>query len=135
MLPMTRTFNPVHYIPGEKTDESYPMNMVLRDVLSHSGSISTKSESLALIAPEALLEINERDAEKLGVSDKDYVRVTSRRGTAYLKISISDKVPDGIVFVPTHFPHGGVNALTRHPGNGGIALTAVRIETAMGLRI
>jgi predicted molibdopterin-dependent oxidoreductase YjgC len=132
--PMPRSFNAVHYMPGEKPDELYPLNMVVRDVLSHSGTTSTRSRALAMIAPEALLEINEKDAERIGVSDKGYVRIISRRGNAYLKVSVSDKVPEGFVYVPAHFPHSGVNALTCPHATTlrGIPLSAVRIETVKG---
>lgn len=123
-------FNPVHYTPYEKPDGEYPLNMVLRDVLSHSGSISTRSKSLSLVASEAILEINEKDAERFGISDNSHVKVTSRRGTAYLKATISDKVPDGIVYVPVHFPHSGVSTLTYPSVKGGIPMDAVRIEKA-----
>jgi len=126
----TRAFNPVHYTPCEKQDGEYPLNMVLRDVLSHSGNISTRSKSLNLVASEAIIEINEKDAERFGISDNSHVKVTSRRGTAYLKATVSDKVPDGIVYVPAHFPHSGVSALTYPSGKGGIPMDAVRIETA-----
>ncbi len=130
LLPATRTFNPVHYAPGEKSDESYPLNMVLRDVLSHSGSISARSKSLSLVSSEALLEINKKDAERYGISGDGYVKVTSRRGTAYLKAVVSDKVPDGVVYVPAHFSHSGVSALTYPSGKGGISMDAVKVETA-----
>jgi formate dehydrogenase alpha subunit len=130
VVPMTRAFNPVHYVPGEKPDEEYPLNMVVRDVLQHAGSMSTRSKSLNLVSSEALLEINWKDAERFGISDNRHVKVTSRRGTVYLKAAISDNVPDGTVYVPTHFPQSGVSTLTCPSGKGGISTDAVRIETA-----
>jgi formate dehydrogenase alpha subunit len=130
MKPMTRAFNPVHYVPGEKPDEEYPLNMVVRDVLQHAGSMTTRSKALNLVSSEALLEINGRDAEKFGISDNGHVKVTSRRGAVYLKAAVADGVPDGIVFVPTHFPHSEVSSLTFATGKGGISTDAVRIETA-----
>jgi predicted molibdopterin-dependent oxidoreductase YjgC len=130
VVPMTRAFNPVYYAPGEKPDEEYPLNMVLRDVLQHAGSMSTRSKSLNLVSSEAFLEINEKDAERFGISDNRHVKVTSRRGTVYLKAAVSDKVLDGIVYVPTHFPQSGVSTLRCPSGKGGIATDAVRIETA-----
>lgn len=126
---MTRTLNPVHYVPGEKTNKEYPLNMVVRDVLQHAGSMSTRSKSLNLVSSEALLEINWNDADKFGISDNDHVKVTSRRGTVYLKVAVSDNIPDGIVYVPTHFPHSKVSTLTCHSVKGGISTDAVRIET------
>jgi len=127
---MTRAFNPVHYTPGEQPDEEYPLNMVVRDVLQHAGSMSTRSKSLNLVSSEALIEINGKDAARFGISDNGHVKVTSRRGTVYLKAAVSCNVPDGIVYVPTHFPHSGVSTLTYPSGNGGISTDAVRIETA-----
>ncbi len=126
----TRTFNPVQYLPGEEPDKEYPLNMAVRDVLQHAGSISTRSKALSLVASEAVLEMNEKDAERFGISDNGHVKATSRRGTAYLKAIVSHDVPDGLVYVPAHFPHSGVNNLTRHSDNGGISMDAVRIEKA-----
>jgi NADH-quinone oxidoreductase chain G len=128
--PVTRAFNPVHYTPGEKPDEEYPLNMVVRDVLQHAGSMSTRSKSLNLVSSEALLEINGQDAERFGIADNSHVRVTSRRGSVYLKAAVSVGVPDGIVYVPTHFPHSEVSTLTYASDKGGISTDAVRVETA-----
>jgi len=130
LVSMTRAFKPVHYETGEIPDKEYPLNMVVRDVLQHTGSMSTRSKSLNLVSSEALLEINWNDAEKFGISDNGHVKVTSRRGTVYLKAAVSDNVPDGIVYVPTHFPHSKVSTLTSHSDKGGISIDAVRIETA-----
>ncbi|MHC4726196.1 MAG: molybdopterin-dependent oxidoreductase [Planctomycetota bacterium] len=127
--PAARAFNPVQYTPGEKPDEEYPLNLVLRDILQHEGSISTRSKSLSLVASEARLEINGKDAERFGISDNSHVKLTSRRGTVYLKAAVSDEVADGVVYVPTHFPHSGVSTLTCPSGKGEISMDAVRVET------
>ena len=103
--------------------------MVVRDVLSHAGSMSTRSKQLNLVSSEALLEISWNDAERFGISDHSHVKITSRRGSVYLKAAVSYNVPDGIVYVPTHFPHSGVSSLTKAAGKGGISTDAVRIET------
>jgi predicted molibdopterin-dependent oxidoreductase YjgC len=126
--PPTRAFNPVQYAPGEETDETYPLNMVVRDVLHHAGSMSTRSQFLNLVVPEAILEMSTNDAEKFGITDDCHVRITSRRGTAYLKAAVSADVPDGSVYVPAHFPHSGVRNLTLSVKNGGISIDAVNIE-------
>jgi len=124
-----RIFNPVHYSPGEEPDAEFPLNMVIRDVLQHSGSMSTRSKALDLVVSEALLEISEEDAERLGILDNTHVKVTSRRGSVYLKAKVSDTVPEGTVYAPTHFPHGRVNALTHISVNGGISTSVVKVES------
>ncbi len=128
----TRVFHPVPYTPGEEPDADYPLALVTRDALQHSGTMSTRSKCLDLVLSEAFLEIGEEDAATLGVTDNSYVRVSSRRGNVFLKAKVSDAVPQGRVFVPMHFPHGKINALT-YPSPNGIAGTdAVKVEPAKG---
>ncbi len=121
-------FNPVHYTPAEEPDAGYPLAMVIRDILQHSGSMSTRSKSLDLVVSEALLEVHEEDAKTLGISDNSHVKVTSRRGVIYLKAKVTDSIAKGAVYVPMHFPHSRVNTLTHLAVNGGISIDAVRIE-------
>jgi len=126
----TPAFHPAHHTSGEEPDREYPLNMVVRDVLQHAGSMSTRSQSLDLVASEAKIEISRRDARRYGILDGNHVRITSRRGKTCLKAVVSDEVLDGAVYVSAHFPHGGVNKLTHPSGNGEISLDAVRVETA-----
>lgn len=121
-------FHPVHYTPGEEPDSEYPLTMVTRDILQHSGSMSTRSNSLNLVVSEALLEINEEDAKEHGILDQTHVRVSSRRGSVYLKAKVSDEVPEGVIFVSTHFPHGRINTLTYPPLNSMTSICAVSVE-------
>jgi nitrate reductase NapA len=63
-------------------------------------------------APSAYVEINPRDAAKLGVRTKDKVKVTSRRGTIVLEAKVMDVPRDGLVFVPMHYADKMINSLT-----------------------
>lgn len=125
-----RAFIPVEYTPGEEVNETYPFKMIIRDILQHSGSMSTSSESLDLVISEALLEINEEDAKKYGIQDNSHVKVSSKQGSVFLKAKLSEEIPEGTVFVPTHFPHAKINALTHLPSNGETPIIAVHIEGA-----
>lgn len=123
-----RVFNPAAYSATEEPDTEYPLAFVTRDVLQHSGTMSTRSKALDLVVSEAFLEINDEDAGKYAISDNSHVKVTSRRGTVYLKAKVSDAVPAGTVFTSVHFPHGRVNALTHFSENGTAYTDAVKIE-------
>jgi len=125
-----RAFNPLRYLRAEEPDAEYPLTLVIRDVLQHSGSMSTRSKSLDLVSSEAIIEIHEEDAERLGILDNTHVKVTSRRGSVYLKAKVSDEIPVGTVYVPPHFPHGRVNALIHLSANGGVSVDTVKIESA-----
>jgi NADH-quinone oxidoreductase chain G len=127
-----RVFTPVSYTPGEAPDSEFPLSLVTRDVLQHSGSMSTRSKALDLVVSEPFLEISEEDAKKFSISDNSHVKVSSRRGTIYLKAKITDGVDSGTVFTPVHFPHGRVNALTYYPETGIASADAVKVEPAKG---
>jgi predicted molibdopterin-dependent oxidoreductase YjgC len=123
-----KAFIPVEYKPGDKADEEYPFKLVIRDVIQHSGSMSTSSKSLDLVVSEALLEINWRDAKERGIADESHVKITSKQGEVFLKALVSDEVPEGTVFVPTHFPFAKINTLTHVSSNGEAPIVAVKVE-------
>ncbi|MBI5100475.1 MAG: NADH-quinone oxidoreductase subunit NuoG [Nitrospirae bacterium] len=127
-----RQFNPVAYTPQEEPDEGYPLSLITRDVLQHSGTMSTRSKSLDLVVSEALVEINTGDAKRLGVSDGSHVKISSRRGAVYLKAKVTDAVPEGSVYAPLHFPHGKINSLIYPSENGAAGAEAVKVEVAGG---
>jgi formate dehydrogenase alpha subunit len=128
---LKREFIPVRHETGEQPDGEYPFRLVIRDVLQHSGIMSTKSKSLDLVISEALLEINPSDAEKSGIRENAHVKVTSRQGSVFLKAKMSEEVPEGTVFVPAHFPFAKINTLTRLASNGEQPISAVKIEPAL----
>ncbi len=121
-------FHPVAYEPEEPCDSEFTYTLVTRDVLQHSGNMSTRSEALKLVQAEAFLEINEKDAERHAISDESHIKITSRRGAVYLRAKVTDAVPEGVVSTPVHFPSGGINELTHFSGNTCSRLDAVKIE-------
>jgi len=123
-----KAFNPVEYKPAVEPDSEHPFKLVIRDVLQHSGSMSTSSKSLDLVISEALLEINEEDAKKRGIYDNSHIRLTSKQGSVFLKAKVSEEVPEGTVFVPTHFPYARINMLTNISSNGEAPIIPVKIE-------
>jgi predicted molibdopterin-dependent oxidoreductase YjgC len=131
-IPVIRVFHDIRHGEGEVPSAEYPLSLAIRDVLQHSGSMSTRSKSLDLVVSEPYLEVSENDATKLGIIDNSHVKVSSRRGTIYLKAKVTDNVPAGTVFASTNFPHGRVNTLLYYPENGTAATCAVKVESAKG---
>jgi predicted molibdopterin-dependent oxidoreductase YjgC len=125
-----RAFHTVKYKNGASPDPAYPFDLVVRDVMIHSGTMSTSSESLDLVLSEALLEINEEDAEKMNITDNTHVKITSPQGSIFLRTKISDEVPSGTVFVPAHFPYSKINTLTSVNSNGDPIIPKVNVEKA-----
>lgn len=108
-------FNPIEHVPpAELPDKEYPMILSTGRVLYHwhGGQMTRRSKGLLEIYPEALIEVNDFDAEKLGLNGNKRVRVSSRRGTIEAQAMITDRVPPGMVYANFHFPEASANELT-----------------------
>jgi len=108
-------FHPIeHAPPAELPDDEYPMILSTGRVLYHwhGGQMTRRSKGLLEIYSEALIEVNEDDAAKLGLNGNDRVRVSSRRGIIEAKALVTDRVPPGMVYANFHFPEASANILT-----------------------
>jgi len=108
-------FHPTPYRePFELPDEDYPFILTTGRILYHwhGGTLSRHSPGLAEIRPEAEVELNPQDAEKLHCSDGDLVELASRRGEILVKVKVTDKSPQGVVFMTFHFKEAPANRLT-----------------------
>ncbi len=103
-----------HIEPKEAPDAEYPFTMTTGRVIYHwhGGEQTRRSESLMALYPEALVEISQEDAHRLGVVVGDMIKVASRRGEFTAKAQITDRVEEGLIFGTFHFPEGNVNWAT-----------------------
>ena len=74
--------------------------------------MTRRSPTLGEQGNEAFVELNPKDAEKLGVADQEMVKVSSRRGEISLKARVSEIVDQGEIFIPFHYAEAAANALT-----------------------
>ncbi len=100
--------------PAEEPDEEYPFIFTTGRVLwhYHTGTMTRRSVGLDNIYPRAVVEINPQDASRLGVSEGQMVRVSSRRGTVEAAAQVSPMTEPGVVFMPFHFAEAAANKLT-----------------------
>ncbi len=108
-------FTVVEYKPSkELPDEEYPfvLSTGRHLFLYHTGTMIRKGDALSKILPEAYVELNPDDANQLGVSNSQKVRVSSRRGSIEVKIQVSKRVGKGMVFIPFHYKEAAANVLT-----------------------
>ena len=107
----------VPYVKSDELpDEEYPYVLTTGRELFHyhTGSMTRRSSGLNAIAPEAYVEINPADADKLGVADGARLKVSSRRGVISLKARVSTIVPPKVVFIPFHYAEAAANLLTNN---------------------
>ena len=62
--------------------------------------------------PQALVEINPKDARKAGIQDGDLIKVASRRGEIISRAQVTDRVEPGLIFTTFHFAEAAANFLT-----------------------
>jgi formate dehydrogenase major subunit len=106
---------PAEWLPAkELPDEEFPFVLNTGRLLEHwhTGSMTRRSYALDAIQPEAHVYLNPGDAEQLGVTSGDYVRVSSRRGSIELRARLSHRDTPGTCFVPFHFREAAANLLT-----------------------
>ncbi len=79
----------------------------------HTRTKTGRVDILEKLAPEAWVEVNPADAERLGLRSGDPVRLVSRRGTVdRITARVTSVVRQGEVFVPFHYDEACVNRLT-----------------------
>lgn len=109
------TFNPVEFIPpAENVDEEYPFILTTGRIYFryHTGTMCKRTSTLEREEPECFVEINPKDADNLGIKTGSRVKVRSRRGEIIVNTLVTDKTPEGIVFIPFHFREAAVNLIT-----------------------
>jgi predicted molibdopterin-dependent oxidoreductase YjgC len=131
-------FHPVdHEGPVEMPDEEYPFQLTTgRRLAFHNTGTMTQSYK-KVKDPEELLEICEEDAQKVGIEDGDFARVSSRRGTVpAVKARVTDRVRPGLVFLGYSFPDQvptnvlTINAVDPLSGTAELKACTVKIEPA-----
>ena len=106
---------PEDYIPPvELPDDEYPMSFTTgRDLARYNfSSMTGKTPEIDMISPECFAEINPSDADKMGINDNDWVRLTSRRGSIELRAKITEKSQVGTIFATYNHIESLVNFLT-----------------------
>ncbi|MBR3690435.1 MAG: molybdopterin-dependent oxidoreductase, partial [Eggerthellaceae bacterium] len=90
--------------PAESPSEEYPFWFCTGRLLEHwhTGSMTRRVPELDRALPEALLDMNPADCEKLGLVDGDMVKVKSRFGELEIKVSTAGRTqpPAGVTFAP-----------------------------------
>ena len=106
---------PAEWMPAkELPSEEYPFVLNTGRLLEHwhTGSMTRRSFALDAIQPTAMVFVAEADAERMGIADGDFVRVTSRRGSIELAAQVSHRETPGSCFIPFHFREAAANLLT-----------------------
>jgi anaerobic selenocysteine-containing dehydrogenase len=73
----------------------------------HTRTKTGRAPELQGAAPDAWVELSAKDAERLGISEGDVLRVSSPRGSVELPARVKG-FREGVVFVPFHYGYWDV---------------------------
>jgi assimilatory nitrate reductase catalytic subunit len=99
-------FNPAPYRePAEVIDKDFPIVLTTGRVVSQylSGTQTRRIGKLVDQYPEPLLEIHPKLAFQYGISDRDLIKVTTRRGEAFFPAQLVETIREDTVFIPYHW--------------------------------
>ncbi|HXQ64373.1 MAG TPA: formate dehydrogenase subunit alpha, partial [Steroidobacteraceae bacterium] len=102
------------YVPTrERSTARFPLLLTTGRILSQY-NVGAQTRRTANVAwhSEDRLEIHPHDAETRGVTDGDWVGITSRAGETVLRATVTDRVQPGVIYTTFHFPESGANVVT-----------------------
>ena len=107
-------FEPADYIgPSELPDNEYPLVLTTTRTLFHyHASMTRRCKTLDNELPTGYVEINDNDAKKLGILNRETVKVKSRRGEIEIPARVTPDIMEGEVNIPMHFFECAANYLT-----------------------
>jgi anaerobic selenocysteine-containing dehydrogenase len=99
-------FEPPRALP-EPVDQDFPFTLLTGRGTSaqwHTGTRTEKSDVLRKLRPAGVyVEINPRDAGRLGIRADSSITVRSRRGSLVASAFVSSTIRPGQVFIPMHY--------------------------------
>jgi formate dehydrogenase major subunit len=120
--------------PVDVLDDEYPLRLTTgRRLDSYNTGVQSGGYASPLRVGETV-DLSPHDAARLGVTEGEEVRVSSRRGSLVAPARIDVALPPGLVFMTMHFPDDiDVNVLTIEAsdpksGTAEFKASAVRVE-------
>jgi len=107
-------FYATEYVPtDERSTSRFPLILTTGRILSqYNVGAQTRRTQNSIWHAEDILDIHPHDAEVRGISDGDWVGLTSRQGETVLRARVTEKIAPGVVYTTFHFPETNANVVT-----------------------
>jgi formate dehydrogenase major subunit len=107
-------FLTTEYVPtSERSTSRFPLILTTGRILSqYNVGAQTRRTQNTVWHAEDILDIHPHDAEVRGISDGDWVGLTSRAGETVLRARVTEKIAPGVVYTTFHFPETNANVVT-----------------------
>ncbi len=97
----------------QHASEEFPYILTTGRIMHHyhTGTMTRRSWALDREVPDGYIEINPLDAENLGLRQGARVRIRSEIAEITTFVEITERIKEGVVFMPFHFAEAAVNRL------------------------
>ncbi|SDL60492.1 formate dehydrogenase major subunit [Modicisalibacter muralis] len=118
----------------ERTNGRFPLLLTTGRILSqYNVGAQTRRTHNQVWHDEDVLEVHPHDAEVRGISDGDWLGISSRSGQTVLRARISERMLAGVVYTTFHHPGSGANVITTDSSDWATncpeyKVTAVQVE-------
>ena len=97
----------------ERANKRFPLLLTTGRILSqYNVGAQTRRTKNSSWHEEDVLEIHPHDAEERGISEGDWLGITSRVGDTVLRAQLTERVTPGVVYTTFHHPVSGANVIT-----------------------
>ncbi|TQV67786.1 formate dehydrogenase subunit alpha [Exilibacterium tricleocarpae] len=97
----------------ERASRRFPLLLTTGRILSqYNVGAQTRRTANQLWHAEDVLDIHPQDAQERGISDGDWLGISSRAGATVMRARISTRTQPGVVYTTFHHPHSGANVIT-----------------------
>ncbi|MBW2622042.1 MAG: hypothetical protein JRD68_03985 [Deltaproteobacteria bacterium] len=95
-------FSPVVFVEETPADDSFPYTAILGSVRFHlgGGTRTGLSDRIREFTTEGDMEVSMQDSQELDLQKGDRVRITSAHGAIERKVTLTDSLIAGQVFIP-----------------------------------
>lgn len=130
-------FHAIEYVDsGEQADDKYPLILCTGRLLEHyhTGTMTRRNRGLDHMKPQGEVEVHPQDARRFHVTHGEKVRLVSHHGAVEVRVKVTERSQEGMVFYPFHFAEAAANRLTgstsldQQSGTPAFKRSAARIE-------
>jgi formate dehydrogenase major subunit len=100
--------------PAEMPDADYPFVLTTGRELEHwhTGAMTRRAQVLDALAPVPTVSLAPADLRRMGLSNGQVLRVSTRRGAVELLARADPDLPEGLAFLPFAYREAAANLLT-----------------------
>jgi formate dehydrogenase alpha subunit len=121
--------------PAEEPDEEYPFILTTgRSFMQYNAGTMSRRTKAGKAEPENYVQLSKADAERLGIQERDRVRVATRRGELIVQAKITE-IASGVIWMPMHYSESPTNILTNDAIDPVCGITEVKACAARVERI